>query len=304
MTNERVDALIERIAGGATPAMATPLSANGQEINLPVVDQLVDFLIDAGVKGLFVGGTTGEGILLGLEQRLALHERAIRTIDGRVPCLIHVGANNTAEAVVLAKQAHALQADAIIAVTPSFFGMHDSALSAYYREVAAAAPATPLMAYEIPHMAINRVSPALLAELARDLPSFAGVKSSNLDAQVIRGLIDATPPGRIVLAGNERIALGSLSLGAAGLISGLATAVPEPFVRLTSAFFNGDIAEAQSQQRRINAMLDLIPAGARLGAIKSLLCQRGLDVGPPLPPRPALTADEWPVWPQIAALMD
>jgi dihydrodipicolinate synthase/N-acetylneuraminate lyase len=161
-----------------------------------------------------------------------------------------------------------------------------------------------LLAYDIPHMAVNGVSPALLARLAADLPAFAGIKTSNHDAQAIRRLVEAAPPASLVLAGNERIALGALALGARGLISGLSTAVPEPFVRLTAAFFAGDLAAAQDQQRRVNAMLDLIPAGFRIGALKSLLIQRGIAAGPPVPPRPALAKDDWPAWPDFAALLD
>ncbi len=304
MTTDRVLQLLDRIAGGVTPAMATPLLADGLRVNLPAVDALVDFLIDAGVKGLFVGGTTGEGILLQAQQRRQLHERAMKAIAGRVPALIHVGANTTAESVALAAHAQAVQADAIVAVTPSFYPMPDAALAGYFRELAVAAPGTPLLAYDIPHMAVNGISPALLAQLAAELPEFAGIKTSNHDAQVIRRLVDAAPAGRIVLAGNERIALGSLALGAGGLISGLSTAVPEPFVRLTEAFFKGDMARAQDQQKRVNAMLDLIPAGTRIGALKSLLAQRGIEAGPPVPPRPALLEDEWPAWPDFAALLD
>lgn len=284
--------------------MATPLAADGQTVKLPAVDQLVDFLIAAGVKGLFVGGTTGEGILLAMEQRQTLHERAVRAIGGRVPALLHVGANTTAESVILARHARSLEADAIVAVTPTFYPVHDPALAAYYADLAAAAPDTPLLAYDIPHMAVNGVSPALLADLAANLPTFAGIKTSNGDAQVIRQLIDAAGPGQLVLAGNERIALGSLSLGAAGLISGLSTAVPEPFVRLTDAFFAGDIARAQEEQKRINVFLDLIPPGARIGALKSLLEQRGIDIGPPVPPRPVVKTKEWPAWSQIAQRLE
>lgn len=303
MSTDRIAQLTSRVKYGVTPAMATPLLADGRTVNLAAVGSLVDFLVGAGVKGLFVGGTTGEGILLELDQRQRLHERAMQAIDGRVPALIHVGANSTVEGVALAHHAQSLEADAIVAVTPPFYTMHDAALAAYYSELAAAAPDVPLLAYEIPHMAVNRVSPSLLRKLASDIPSFAGIKSSNQDAQVIRSLIDAAPAGIFLLAGNERIALGSLSLGATGLISGLSTVIPEPFVRLTDAFFGGDIAEALIQQKRINAMLDLIPPGARIGAIKSLLHQRGIDAGPPVPPRPALAAEEWPAWPKFAQLI-
>lgn len=301
MVIERRKQLIGRISRGVLPAMATPIASDGQSVNLSALEALIDFLITAGVKGLFVGGTTGEGILLPFDQRQALHERAMSAIAGRIPALVHVGANTTAESVRLAKHAQAIGADAIVAVTPTFYSMPDASLAVYFNDLAAAASDTPLMAYDIPHMAVNGVSPALVAELAETLPSFAGIKTSNNDAQVIRRLIDAAPQDTIVLAGNERIALGSLAMGAAGLISGLSTALPEPFVRMTEAFFAGDLKKARQEQKRINSLLDLLPQGRRIGALKSLLVQRGIDVGPPVPPRPAVDPEEWAVWPEIAA---
>jgi dihydrodipicolinate synthase/N-acetylneuraminate lyase len=120
------------------------------------------------------------------------------------------------------------------------------------------------------------------------------VKTSHSDAQHIRSLIDAAPDEAIVLAGNERIALGSLALGADGLISGLSTAIPEPFVAMTRAFAAGDLAEAQKQQRIINQLLDWLPGGARIGAIKQILVERGIAAGRPMPPRPADTQSRWP----------
>ena len=173
MTTDRVRQLVDRIAFGVTPAMATPLTAAGLQVNLPAVDALVDFLIDAGVKGLFVGGTTGEGILLETSERQRLHEQAMKAIAGRVPALIHVGANTTAESVALATHAYSIGAEAIVAVTPTFYPMPDSALADYFGELAAAAPGTPLLAYDIPHMAVNGVSPALMQRLANDLPAFS-----------------------------------------------------------------------------------------------------------------------------------
>jgi dihydrodipicolinate synthase/N-acetylneuraminate lyase len=112
------------------------------------------------------------------------------------------------------------------------------------------------------------------------------MKCSRPDAQMIRKLVDAAPDGIVVFAGNEAIALGSLALGADALISGLSTAIPEPFVAMTQALDRRDLGMARSHQQVINRLLALMPAGARIGAIKRILQQRGIDVGPAVPPRP------------------
>jgi 2-dehydro-3-deoxy-D-pentonate aldolase len=297
-----VSELNRRIRGGVLPAMATPLEADGYRVNQTALAELIDFLIAAGVSGLFVGGTTGEGILLDVEERLALHERSLEIINGRVPALIHVGANSTAESVRLARHAQQAGAPAMVAVTPSFYPMPDDALLDYYQAIAAAAPEVPLLAYDIPQMAVNGIGPDLFQRLAAAIPSFAGLKSSRPDAQVVRRLIDAAPEGVLVLAGNEAIALGLLALGADGLISGLSTAVPEPFVALTRAFAAGQMAEAKRQQRQINRILALLPGTVRIGAMKQILAERGIAAGRPVPPRPLPPAG-WSAWLEIQAIL-
>lgn len=289
---DRIANLKSRVRDGVSPAMATPLVPGTHTVNLAVVPQLVNFLAGKGVKGLFIGGTTGEGTQLDLEQREALHEAAAAAANGRVAVLISVGAQRTDEAVRLTRHAVGLRPDAIVAMTPTFYGMSDAALARYFAAIAAAAPDVPLFVYDIPQFAVNGVGPGLLATLARDIPSLAGLKSSRPDIQMVRQLIDVLPPEKILLAGNESAALGSLALGAHGLISGLSTAIPEPFVAMTRAFAAGDIDEARAWQRCINRLLGVL-AGVRVGGIKAILNQRGIEVGPPVP---VLDAVDEPLW--------
>jgi dihydrodipicolinate synthase/N-acetylneuraminate lyase len=204
--------------------------------------------------------------------------------------------------VYLAQHAADAGADAIVAVTPYFYPIHDDALFKHFSAIAAAAPLTPLFVYDIPHMAVNGISPKLIGQLSVNIPSFAGLKSSNNDTQQVRRLIDALPDEKIFLVGNEAVALGNLALGADGMISGLSTAVPEPFVKMVSAFFAGNMDLARLQQNKINQILALIPAGARIGAIKLLLQQRGIAAGPPILPLPE-APENWPGWQQLSKLV-
>lgn len=292
--------LKSELTNGVAPAMATPLLADGYTVNTAVLPDLVDFLLDREVNGLFAGGTTGEGLMLEITERQRLHEATVTAVDGRLPVLLHVGANRLETAVALAHHAADIGADAMAAVTPTFYGMSDDALANYYHAIAAAAPDVPLLLYDIPHMAANDISPALLARLGREIPSLAGIKTSQANAQVVRQLIDAAPPHTMVLVGNESIALGLLALGAHGLISGLGTAVPEPFVTLTNAIDRHDLSMARRAQQQINQLLALLPAGARIGGIKQILVERGVAVGPAVPPRPMPAA---PIWPHMEAVL-
>ncbi|MCP4356437.1 MAG: dihydrodipicolinate synthase family protein [Chloroflexi bacterium] len=292
--------LKKKLKGGVAPAMVTPLLADGYTVNTAVIPPLVDFLITAGAKGLFVGGTTGEGILLTVEERLRLHEAAVLAANSHIPVIIHSGANRLDTAVTLSHHAADIGADAIAAVTPYFYGLNDDGLATYYEAIAAAVPTIPLLLYDIPQLAVNGISPELVAHLAQTLPSLAGFKTSCPKAQIVRKLIDAAPEHGIVLVGNEAIALGTLAMGADGMISGLSTAVPEPFVRLTAAVAQGNLKEARRRQFCINRMSACLPAGVRIGAIKQILWERGLAVGSAVPPRPAYTQ---PLWAQIERIL-
>lgn len=295
----RIAALKATLAGGVAPAMATPLLPGSHTVNTAVVAPLVEFLLARGVKGLFVGGTTGEGTQLDDDQRRALHEAAVAAAGGRVPVLLHVGAQRTEAAVALARHAAALRPAALVAMTPTFYGVSDDALARYFHAIAEAAPDVPLFLYDIPQFAVNGIGPALLARLAGEMPSLAGLKTSRVDIQIVRQLIDALPRERILLAGNESAALASLALGADGLISGLSTAIPEPFVALTRAASAGQLDEAREWQRCINRLLGVL-GGARIGGIKAILVQRGIPVGPPVP---VLDSTDAPLWPRAAEIL-
>jgi len=296
---DQITTLKAALGGGVSPAMATPLIPGSHTVRIEGVPGIVDFLIGKGVKGLFVGGTTGEGTQLDDDQRRILHEAAASAAAGRIPVLLHVGAQRTEAAVELARHAAGLRPAAIVAMTPTFYGMSDTALARYFTAIAAAAPEIPLFLYDIPQFAVNGISPTLLATLARDIPSLAGLKSSRVDIQIVRQLIDALPPEKILLAGNESAALGSLALGADGLISGLSTAIPEPFVAMTRAFAAGNIEEAREWQRTINRLLGVL-TGVRVGGIKAILNQRGIEVGPPVP---TLDAVDDLLWPRAAGIL-
>ncbi|MDJ0753460.1 MAG: dihydrodipicolinate synthase family protein [Ardenticatenaceae bacterium] len=290
---DKITQLKQRLKHGVTPAMATPIDTSGYAVHGDVVPLLVDFLRTRGVRGLFIGGTTGEGILLSMEDRGRLLETVLDCVDGTFPILAHVGGNTTRDTITLATHAAAKGAAAVVVITPWYFGMDDTAMLAYFEEVAAAVPDTPVMIYDIPQAAVNGVTPALLAKIQDHIPNFAGLKCSRTDIQVIRALLDTQRDDLIFLAGNEAIALGSLALGADGMISGLSTAVPEPFVALTAAFGEGDLAEARRIQQRINQMLALQPPGRRIGGIKRLLQERGVPVGDTIPPRAMPDGGVW-----------
>lgn len=288
---EKITTLKEKLRFGVSPALATPLLNDGYTVNVDLIPDLIRFLESKGIKGLFVGGSTGEGILLSVEERMRLHAAAIE--QATVPVMLHIGANRIDTAVSLARHAAELGADAIAAVTPYYYGFHDEGLLAYYKAIANAAPETPLLLYDIPHMAVNGISVGLLTAVQQQIPTIAGIKTSRGDMIAINALLTSAKDPFISFAGKEPLALGAMSYGFDGLVSGLSTAIPEPFVALVDAFAHGDLDLARKWQQTINELLEMMPAGYRIGAIKKILDERGFAVGTAVPPRPMPPHSLW-----------
>lgn len=298
---DKIKSLKSRVSQGVSPAMSTPFETDRQTVHVDVVPDLVAFLMEKGTKGLFVSGTTGEGILTDLAERKRLFQAAVpalKAYDG--VSMLHVGTNNLRDTLDLISCAAELDADSVAILPGFFYGLTDAVIFDYFKTISATFPEMPMIGYDIPHLAVNGFTPSLLAKLCAEIPNFAGLKCSRTDALKVRGLIEALDSERFILTGNERMAAGLLALGANGIITGLSTAVPEPFVALCDAMATGDLAAAQKAQGHISKILDLTPAGERIGFMKQILTERGIPVGEPIPPRPASVG---PYWPAIQAIL-
>jgi N-acetylneuraminate lyase len=120
----KIASLKRELRFGTTPAMATPLDDDGYRVNTAVIPQLVEFLSTKGASGLFVGGTTGEGILLDATERQRLAEATLTAVNKKLPVIIHVGANRTKDTITLAKHAANQYQDNAANNGTSFFCCH------------------------------------------------------------------------------------------------------------------------------------------------------------------------------------
>jgi len=154
------------IQGGVIPALLTPFTKGGKSVDFEKAAGLAGFLADKGVNGLFVAGTTGEGMLMTLDERKRLLETVIKAVGTRVDVIAHTGCMDTASTIELT--CHAAQAGAKAAgvVAPWFFGYDNLALEMHYRAVAGAVKGFPIMFYNLPACARNALSAAFMVDLA------------------------------------------------------------------------------------------------------------------------------------------
>ena len=284
---------------GLIAAPVTAMRADGA-VNLDIVEAQAAGLAANGVVGAFVCGTTGEGVSLAAEERMAVAARWRQAAGEGFRVIVHVGHQSTAEARRLAEHAERIGADAVAAAGPCFFKPASlDHLIDYCAEIAAAT-ALPFYYYHIPSMTGVHVKLSeLLAAGSERIPTLAGAKFTHEDLMDF-GLCLALDGGRFeLLFGRDEFLLAALALGARGAVGTTYGFAAPLYLRIVAAFERGDMAAARSDQHRAMEMIRTFRAfGGGPAAAKGIMKLIGLDAGPVRPPLRTLS-DE-----QLAQLRD
>lgn len=275
---------------GTVAAALTPLRCSGSELDEDAVGPYVDFLAAADVTGLMTLGTTGEGILLRLDERKRVTELFLDAAGGRLLVAAHCGAQTTADSVALADHAGSAGVDAISAIGPPYFQLDVEAQYRHLRAIADACAPVPFYVYELAAAAGYRFDPAMLIRLRESCDNVRGIKVSDTPWESFaRYLLD----GFDVLVGPEALIERGMGAGAVGAISALAASMPELVAGVVAA-------PTRAGAERLAQVRATVDGLQRHAALKRLLVRRGIpirpDVRPPLrdlsePERARL--DEW-----------
>ncbi|MFE0511916.1 dihydrodipicolinate synthase family protein [Streptomyces sp. NPDC058964] len=289
---------------GVVPPVCTPLTPDG-EVDVPSLLRLVDHLVEGGVHGLFLLGSTSEAAYLTDLQRLLVLEAVVGHVGGQLPVLAGAIDMTTPRVLAGVREATAAGAQAVVVTAPFYTRTHPAEIARHYRRVAAAG-AVPVIAYDIPAAVHTKLPADLVLELAAD-GVLAGLKDSSGDLgafrQVVTGarnLADTT--GFSVLTGSELVVDAALALGADGAVPGLANVDPHGYVRLYRLCRSGDWEGARAEQERLCALFGMVGVGdpsrmggssSALGAFKAALHLRGvIDCPLTAEPQIPLSAEE------------
>ncbi|HEX6209699.1 MAG TPA: dihydrodipicolinate synthase family protein [Methylomirabilota bacterium] len=263
-------------------AAATPLRDEGAALDEAALWPMVRFLADHGADGVFACGTTGEGILLSLEERkrAAVLFRAALT---RGLLIVHCGAQSTADTVELAAHAAEIGADGVAVIPPPYFPLDAGALAAHLTAAAAAAAPLPFFIYAFAARSGYPVPIEVVHRVRDAAPNLAGLKVSESPFAQVEPYLGLGLP---VLVGSEPLIRPAVAAGSAGAVSGLAAAFPD-FVR---AALDRPDAEAEAKLTALRSAMEGQPF---IASVKHVLGRRGVPVRPDMraPMRP-LTADE------------
>ena len=279
---------------GVFPAFYACYDKDG-EISPAAVRELTAFLIQKGVKGVYVGGSSGECIYQGVAERKLLLENVMEAAQGKLTVIAHVACNNTRDSQELARHAESMGVDAIASIPPIYFRLPDHAIAKYWNDISDAAPNTDFVIYNIPQLAGVALTIPLLREMLKN-PNVIGVKNSSMPVQDIQMFKDeGTRGGRpfVVFNGPDEQFISGLMMGADGGIGGTYGVMPELFVKLWELFHAGKLAEARQLQYDVDNIIYALCGGKcnMYASIKEVLRRReGLDLGGVRPPLADYTA--------------
>ena len=257
---------------GIIPAFYACYDAEGA-ISPKAVRELTQYFIDKGVKGLYVGGSSGECIYHSVEERKLVLENVMAVAKGKLTIIAHVACNNTADSRVLAAHAESMGVDAIASIPPIYFHLPDHAIAKYWNDISDAAPNTDFVIYNIPQLAGVALNIPLLKEMLKN-PRVIGVKNSSMPVQDIQMWKDE---GAIVFNGPDEQLLSGLAAGAIGGIGGTYGAMPELFLKIRELFLEGKMEPArQIQNECCRIIYKLCSAkGNMYAVIKAVLVKLG-----------------------------
>ena len=265
---------------GVFPAIATPMSPSGDDVDLDAIPRLCDFLIEKGVHGFFALGSAGEGVLLSLEERRRVAECVVESARGKAPVIVNVGALTTRDSVALTRHAAGIGADAVALVSPFYYKLSGDQQFAHYAAVLEAAGELPVFLYNIPQATGNTITLDILQRLWERFPNLAGIKDSSGNVPALQELLFSAPDRLRVFVGEDLVDLVGLLLGAHGIVSSISGVFPEPYVALYDAVQRGDLERAKAAQKAINELVKCATAGPHVATCKEALALRGVPVGP------------------------
>jgi 4-hydroxy-tetrahydrodipicolinate synthase len=276
---------------GIIPAVITPLTNDGK-FNEKAMRRLLKYLIDGGVHGLFVVGTTGEFYGLMPEEKRDIFNITMDETNGKIPVYAGTNGITTRETVFLTQLAEECKVDAVSVLTPMFISPSQDQLIKHYQTIAENT-SLPVILYNNPPKTSVNLAPATVAKLA-EVPNIVGIKDSSGDMTVTAEYIRLTQhrDDFSVLMGRDTLIYGALCYGATGSIASCANVAPGLCVDIYEKFIAGDLKGSLKAQFTLAPLRIAFSLGTFPSVIKESLILLGIDAGPCMEPVGPMTNEE------------
>jgi 4-hydroxy-tetrahydrodipicolinate synthase len=274
---------------GVFPYLVSPISPDGA-IRTEVLARLCDDLIKSGVHGLTPLGSTGEFAYLNREQRATVVRATIEAAQKRVPVVAGVASTSTADAVAQARAYEKLGADGILAILEAYFPLNDAQVESYFRAIADAVD-IPVVIYTNPQFQRSDLTLDVIGRLAAH-PRIGYIKDASTNTGRLLSIMNRCGDGIKVFSASAHIPAAVMLIGGVGWMAGPACIVPRQSVELYELGKAKRWDEAMALQRRLWRVNEAFARYNLAACIKAGLAIQGYEVGDPVPPQAALSAEE------------
>ncbi len=277
-------------AKGVIPALITPLDGKGN-VSESATRKLLNYVIEGGVHGVFVIGTTGEFYGLNYREKKQLMEITMDEVSGRVPVYAGTGAITTRECIELTEIAEQCKVDAVSILTPMFIKPSQTELYEHYKAIAQSTSLPVVLYNNLPKTGVT-ITPATLEKLA-DIENIVAIKDSTGDLTLTGEYIRLTKDKDFnVLMGRDTLIHAALCYGATGAIASCANVAPRICADIYDLFIKGDLEGSLREQYRLAPLRIAFSLGTFPAMIKESLEMLGIEAGPCVAPAGRLSDEE------------
>jgi 4-hydroxy-tetrahydrodipicolinate synthase len=259
---------------GTGVAVVTPFHNYGT-IDFTSLGKVLNHIIDGGVEFILALGTTSEAVTLSNDERVAVINYIIETVDNRIPIMLGVGGNNTQQVVNNLKSINFNGIDAILSVAPYYNKPQQKGLFYHFKTIAATSP-VPVYLYNVPSRTSVNISAETTLRLAREIDNIEGITEASGDMPQIMKILKDKPEDFVVLSGDDALTLPMLAMGADGVISVVANAFPAEFSEMVRLGMKGKLKSARKIHYDILDIINMLFADGNPAGIKAALDILGL----------------------------
>ena len=256
-------------------AVMITLFDENENVDVKRTEALGDFLIDKGIDGFYLTGSTGEGFLMTGEERKLVVETVINRVAGRKPVIVHVGDIGTKKSIDLARHAYEAGADAVSSVPPFYWKFNAEDIYNYYKDISEATP-LPMIIYNVPLAGLMGTD--LLLKLS-ELENIKGLKFTGKDHDQMSHLKEVLGKDFMIYSGCDEMAFSGLSVGTDGIIGSFYNVMPELFKSIYSCVENGNLKEGIRLQKIATEIILEAVKYDYLALMRNMIAWQGVDAG-------------------------
>ena len=262
---------------GILPALVTPFTEDGKQVNEEALRNLVDRCMQLGVSGVVPCGTTGEFVNLTVGEKKKVIDIVVDQVNGKVKVVAGTGASGTEQALEMTRYAKDAGADAALIVTPFYLKPADRGIYEHFEKIASQVD-LPIILYNIPQCTGLPLPWQMVEDLAQ-IPNIVGLKDSSGELRTILAVLEKVRDKINVMCGHDEIVVGALAAGCSGAILASANFMPDVWVKIYDSVQKGDLKTAQETQYKVQKIARIIAKSGPVGT-KEALNLIGMKVGP------------------------